>query len=373
MNQPDMNAFASGAGPAQPIRLTWRHPQGMLGLSVVNFVLRIVTLGIYNFWGKTEVRRRIWSGVRIEGEPLQYTGTGKELFLGFLIIFGAVIIPIMVLSVGAALALGPESDAFDMFQFALYGAIFFLTGIAIYRAQRYRLSRTFWRGIRGGLAGRSRDYAWTHFWTGLLIPLTVGWIVPWRSTRLQGIITRDMRFGDRPFQFNAPSGPLYGRFAVLWVAATAIVLAAVVAAYGLFVADMAAYDPSLGRPFALRPATVGTMFALAAGAYLVYAVISAWYRAKQINHFAAHTHFDKASFRSRVTAGGLIWIGVTNILIVLFTLGLLIPIAQARAARYLVENLEIVGAVALGEIVQGADLGIHRGEGLAQAFDVDAF
>ncbi len=115
------------------------------------------------------------------------------------------------------------------------------------------------------------------------------------------------------------------------------------------------------------------MIALAAAAYIVYSIVSAWYRAKQINHFAAHTHFDKASFRSRVTAGGLIWIGVTNILLVIFTLGLLIPVAQARAARYLVENLEIVGAVSLDEIAQGADAGIRRGEGLAQAFDVDAF
>jgi uncharacterized membrane protein YjgN (DUF898 family) len=115
------------------------------------------------------------------------------------------------------------------------------------------------------------------------------------------------------------------------------------------------------------------MIALAAAAYIIYSIVSAWYRAKQINHFAQHTHFDKASFKSRVTAGGLIWIGVTNILLVIFTLGLLIPVAQARAARYLVENLEIVGAVSLGEIAQGADPGIRRGEGLAQAFDVDAF
>jgi uncharacterized membrane protein YjgN (DUF898 family) len=373
MDQADTMTFSPGPAEAQPVRLSWRHPKGLLGLSVANFVLRILTLGIYNFWGKTEVRRRIWSAVRLEGEPLQYTGTGKELFLGFLIVFGAVVIPIMLVSVGAAFAFGPESTAFDVFQFALYGALFLLTGVAVYRAQRYRLSRTFWRGIRGGLAGRSRDYAWAYFWTGLLIPLTAGWIVPWRSTKLQGMITRDMRFGDRAFAFNAPSGPLYARFAVLWIAAVAIATAAGIAAYSLFMADVAAFDPSLGREFALTPPTVGRMLALAAAAYITYAIISAWYRARQINHFAAHTHFDKASFKSRVTAGGLIWIGVTNILLVIFTLGLLIPVAQARAARYLVENLEIAGGVSLGEIAQGADAGIRRGEGLAQAFDVDAF
>ncbi len=53
--------------------------------------------------------------------------------------------------------------------------------------------------------------------------------------------------------------------------------------------------------------------------------------------------------------------------------GLFGPIIQARTARYLVENLSIDGLVPLAAIAQGADQGIKRGEGLAQAFDVDAF
>ena len=80
------------------MRLGWSQPAGMVGLSVKNFLLRIVTLGIYGFWGKTEVRKRIWSGIRLNGEPLQYSGTGKELFLGFLVIFGVVVLPTMLVS-----------------------------------------------------------------------------------------------------------------------------------------------------------------------------------------------------------------------------------------------------------------------------------
>ena len=167
--------------------------------------------------------------------------------------------------------------------------------------------------------------------------------------------------------------PLYARFAVLWIAAIAIGAAAAIAAHGLFLADVAAFDPSLGRPFALRPATVGIMIALACCGLHRLLDRQRLVPRQADQSLRPHTHFDKASFKSRVTAGGLIWIGVTNILLVIFTLGLLIPVAQARAARYLVENLEIVGAVSLGEIAQGADPGIRRGEGLAQAFDVDAF
>ena len=59
--------------------------------------------------------------------------------------------------------------------------------------------------------------------------------------------------------------------------------------------------------------------------------------------------------------------------IALFTLGLLSPVAQARAARYFVEHLQIEGSAALGQIIQRAEADGTRGEGLAQAFDIDAF
>ena len=36
------------------------------GGTLLNGLLRILTLGVYHFWGKTEVRQRIWSAVRID-------------------------------------------------------------------------------------------------------------------------------------------------------------------------------------------------------------------------------------------------------------------------------------------------------------------
>ena len=63
-------AAASGRGP-ETLAITWAgNPWDLVGLSFKNFLLTVITLGIYSFWGKTEVRKRIWSSVRIQGEPL---------------------------------------------------------------------------------------------------------------------------------------------------------------------------------------------------------------------------------------------------------------------------------------------------------------
>lgn len=356
----------------EPVRLSWSTPAGMLVLSVVNFVLRIVTLGIYHFWGKTEVRRRIWSSVRINGEPLAYTGTGKELFLGFLVIFAIVVIPTLLVSVGIALFAGPNSTFAALFQTGMYVVFFGLTGVAVHRAQRYRLARTEWRGIRGGLDGSSLAYAWAYCWTAALIPLTLGWIIPWRTTRLQGLITNDMRFGNRKFHFDATSASLYPRFVGLWFGGIILYSGLLIALYFIFFEKFIRARVE-GVPYLPAARDVALAIAIFLLVSLLIGLISAWYRAGMYNLFAAHTSYAGARFSGNADAPSLIWLTVTNFLLAFLTLGLLTPIAQMRSARYFVSRLTLTGELPLGEIMQGAEDQIRRGEGLAQAFDVDAF
>lgn len=360
----------------EPLALAWKQQSGFIGISIVNFILRILTLGIYHFWGKTEVRRRIWSAVRLNGEPLEYTGTGWELFLGFLVVFFGLFVPFTLLMVALLFAFGPESPALAIFQVLLYVFFFYLFGVAIHRAMRYRLSRTRWRGIRGGLEGSSWAFAWAHFWTALLIPLTLGWIAPWRATKLQGLLHNGMRFGSRPFRFTAGSGPLYPRFAVLWVCGMLLFGVAAGMIWSLVSASMG--DGQLGGapgqpPRPPDPMLIGQIALVVIAAYIVLGILSAWYQAKAFNHYAANTHIENATFRGNATAGSLIWLAISNLLIVTLTLGVLAPVAQARAARYMVDRLSIDGTVPLAEILQRAEDPMRRGEGLAQVFDVDAF
>lgn len=373
---------ASGLPPAGPaaaappapaparLRLGWSGTHGLTGLSVLNLLLKIATLGIYGFWGRTEIRRRVWSAIRLDGEPLEYTGHGRELLLGFLVVFGIVMLPTIAVTLAATLFAGPAVGG--AVQVATYIVFALLYGIGTYRAQRYRLSRTRWRGIRMRLAGSSWTYGWTYLWTLALLPLTLGWIAPWRTTLLQRLLTRDTSFGDRPFRFTASSGPLYARYTILWLG-TAMIAAGALAVIG----RQAMALTQGGRLAPLAEADkmrLGvTVVVTLAIAYLLYGVVAAWYRAKVINHFAAHTHFETARLVGTASAAGLVWLAVSNALIVIGTVGILAPVAQARATRYLVDHLTIAGDIDLAAIRQAPDDGETRGEGLAQAFDIDAF
>lgn len=420
------NAPAERANPQGiHLELSWLSPIGMIGLSVANFVYRILTLGIYDFWARTEVRKRLWSAIRLDGEPLVYTGTGKELFLGFLIVFGVVLLPILVISVAAILIFGPNSVAANLIQVTIYLVVFVLFGVGIYRAQRYRLLRTTWRGIRGSLEGKSMPYAMTYFLTALLVPMTLGWIIPWRTTKLQSMITNDAKFGSEPFAFRGNSGPLYGPFAVLWFGVLALFFVASLIS-GIVIASIQdGLDPGVQPPDEIKQIYGLALLAVFALAYLFYLFMSAWYRARTINHFAECTFIDNARFRGRATGAGLLWVDLSNLailfagsLIVIALVGavgtlivtiaatvlpageltpedvtayaatiaaplvvlvaalsftLLLPVTQARSMGYLINNLSLEGTVDVDKIAQSTADPMATGEGLAQAFDVDAF
>ena len=181
------------------------------------------------------MRQRIWSAVRVDGEPLEYRGTGSELFRGFLIVFFFILLPLALITFVVPLLWGTKAADRGILESLLWIIVFSLWGFGIHRARRYRLSRTRWRGIRAGLSGRSAPFAWTYLWTTVLIPVTLGWILPWRAARLQRALFNETYFGDKAFAFTGRAGPLYKRFWLVWVSAI-VLFGAVLAAIGAVLA-----------------------------------------------------------------------------------------------------------------------------------------
>jgi uncharacterized membrane protein YjgN (DUF898 family) len=369
-----MAVIGSAAAPTNPAggnRIAWVHPPGgFLGLSLLNGLLRVLTLGVYHFWGKTEVRQRIWSAVRVDGEPLQYRGTGGELFRGFLVVFVLVLVPIGIVTLAVPLIWGPKAALRGAFESVVWIIIFALWGFGIHRARRYRLSRTTWRGIRAGLSGRSAPFAWTYLWTTVLIPLTLGWILPWRAARLQRALFNETCFGDKAFTFTGRSGPLYRRFWLVWVSAIVLFIAAV-AAVSVVIGVKYAGGGAPNQP--VSGAVAAGIAAIIFTAFLIFAMIRAWYSSRMFNYFASETIYEGCRFRLGATVPSLVWLVASNYLLRVLSLGVLSPIAEARSTRYIVDRLTFEGPVDWQKVGQNTDALLSRGEGLAEAFNVDAF
>src|SRR5271154_474397 len=113
-------------------------------LRIKGAALLILTLGLYRFWFATDVRRFLWSNTEIEGDTLEYTGLATELLVGFLFAV-AILVPLCTVFAIGALALSPRAPVSVAAGIVL---IALLAEFALYRARRYRLTRTVFRGVQ---------------------------------------------------------------------------------------------------------------------------------------------------------------------------------------------------------------------------------
>ena len=176
-------------------------------------LLELVTLGFYRFWLATDMRRHFWSHTSVEGDAPEYTGTAKELLIGFLIAL-AILVPLNL----AYFFIAFEVELWKAFaSIPLVIFVFLFYQFAMYRARRYRLSRTIWRGVRFWMKGSGWDYAWrVGLWT-LLAVITLGLALPWYHAALERFKMRHSFYGDLPGRFDGTGSGLFGKVYWLWL------------------------------------------------------------------------------------------------------------------------------------------------------------
>jgi uncharacterized membrane protein YjgN (DUF898 family) len=175
-------------------------------LAFVTGLLTVITLGIYRFWAKTRLRKYIWSSISVDGDAFEYTGTGLEKLLGFLvaIVFLAVYlagIQLILTFAGLGIVSAQENElaVLASVYLSFFAVVPFLL-FAIYRSRRYKLARTRFRGIRFGMESAAWGYALRAIGHYLLTALTFGILLPRQSFYLEKFMTDRSYYGDARFE-----------------------------------------------------------------------------------------------------------------------------------------------------------------------------
>ena len=271
-------------------------------IALTNLILTFLTVGIYRFWAKTRIRRYFISRVSFLGDPLEYSGTGMELFIGFLIVL-AVLVPLFIVTGILRYFLerpGAETTTVAIFQAGYFLALYFLYHVAVYRAQRYRLSRTSWRGIRGGQVGSAMLYAICAIGLGVLTVATVGLAYPVMRRFLVRYRINHLAFGTETLQLECGVGRLLAGWMVPWLFFAAIL--------GYVGYSLAQKDWSVIKNAA--PDMVGAVFISMFTTKVVIAMailpfgflLLIWYRVFEIRQWINHSRFGELAFASRLRA-----------------------------------------------------------------------
>ena len=328
--------------------ITFVEPaESFLSLSIRNFGLTLATLGFYSFWARAEARRQLHRSIRIGGQPLDYTGTGREAFVAFLI--GMLTTVIMVSAFlffflnsggsGGASEARAALSSFRIQRLAITLPLIFLLGSVVYRKRKQILRRTWWRGQHFDLDGQPYAYALQHFWTAFLVPLTLGWAGPWRASKLEQRKINEMHIGGQRFQAAASVAPLYKAFAALWFGGGAIYVVTMVL-LGVTIGDQVIQAiERLSYVPLLAPAIMKTgLWVLAVGLAPVVGFIL-YYRAAWIEHQISNLVFDDARLHLKLPkvrfAAMMLWNGFVKII----SFGAFQPVTDAAMVRFIIARI----------------------------------
>jgi uncharacterized membrane protein YjgN (DUF898 family) len=390
-----MVALQEAGGPALPAatktqRLVYDGTLFQLyEIYLLNLVLNVVTIGIFRFWAKTRIRRYVWSHVSFQGDRLEYTGTGGELFKGFLIVLGFVVL-FGILQGVLQFAAGPTSAVVIATQIGFVIFVAYLALVAHYTAQNYRLTRTLWRGVRGGMTGSGWSYGIKALGLSLLLPLSLGLAQPWVSAKLVNWRANASWFGSERLQLDLRAGPLYAAFfisVVLTILLSAIFVGAIIGiAYatdwldidGFFAFIREQAEGAGSRPDEMQSRiilgfVVTAYLSILVGFGFAYLLGWAFYVAAFYRVTAGAAQFANLRFASLAGTGALIGLWLGNAVIYIVTLGFGYPIVVQRTLRFIVRNLEIRGELEGAALSQSTIARPRFGEGLLEAFDPGMF
>lgn len=325
-------------------------------IMLVNWLLTMVTLGIYAFWARVKEHVYLFNETEFGGNRFSYHGTGKELLLGSLKAFAILII----LSVGAAFL--PQVYGVIV----LYLGMILMVPLALHGSRRYQLSRTSWRGIRFSFRGALSECYRIYLLQLPLSVLTLGIYYPQYCVAARRYWTEHTYFGNTPFTYHGSPADLALHFAPFHQLALLVVLIAWILPEGyqlMFGADL---DFDTNRYLAAS-------LMLQIAGYVLLGIAFLYWKAHAHRYHWAHTTLAGGTLCSSLTGGALLRKRLWWIVLLIITLGFGYAWVRCDQVRF------YTGIVTMPQEPQWEQ--IERalqdveysatGEGLAAAFDLD--
>lgn len=306
------------------------------GIWIVNLLLSIVTLGIYSAWAKVRTKKYFYQNTYVAGRSFDYHATGKQILIGRLIVIAGII-------AYAVLAIIP------LLNLLMILGLLFLIPYLLVRSLRFNARMSSWSNVRFAFHGTTGQAASNYFLYPIIAGLTLYTTWPFVTRAVQRFHVSGHTFGKTPMHFDAPIGPFYkAAFAALAWSAVAIIGIFQVLGSGLPVLSL--FD---GIESGINNLSeVFTVFVMIAAYLLVLVPAAIIYHSMVRNTVYNYTILGKGHrFYSDVSPLRMLWISVTNLVVIVLTLGLMLPWAHVRRVRYLASHTTFVAGGPLDEFI----------------------
>lgn len=361
---------------------------------IVNILLSILTLYVYSAWAKVRTQRYFAGNTFVDGSAFEYHATGMQILLGRIVAVALFIVFVLLGTIDPAI------------QAATTLLLMLVLPWVVWRSLKFSLRMTGYRNVRFGFSG-SLGGAYSTLLVWPFLPLLIGGLVagaaayflesgkvaailmglavlasvlmmPWVQQKVAHYCLNGFRFGQASFSGTPSTASYYGIYLKafgLWLLISTVIAAiaaVVVGVLGMLSADsLTAFSENMeeGNSAALVAPIAVSYLAL----FLIGFLIKAYLSVRIREHLLSQTLLDeKVNFESTMRVVPLVWLLVSNLLLLVVTLGLATPWTKVRLARYEAENTVLHSANGLHAVIDAEHA--HQsslGEEIGDAFDMD--
>ncbi|MGP5360155.1 YjgN family protein, partial [Psychrobacter celer] len=336
----------------------------------VNVLLCIVTIGIYYPWAKVRTRRYFYANTEYADRYFDYHATGKQLFFGYLIgvlillamqvvgsilPFVGIILPVILFAfipwiIWRSLKFNMRMTSFSNVRFSFIGnlkpayIIYMLIPVLGYAAAALLAFGSI-LPMSNIDEGTNAAFAFLVFAVGIIAAIAIGvYSIGLFTKKAAEYQIGQTKFGQGNFLINIHTG----KFIKIQLKRVLIIIG------GLFLLSILSgllFASAMSGGFNLNnissdieganssPLFVVGFLVIYFGFIATFLFATAYSYSRQRQYLFENTTLDNAiTFQSTVGARGYFYILLTNMLLVLFTVGLALPWAKVRVARYIADH-----------------------------------
>jgi len=380
---------------------------------IVNIALTILTLGIYSAWAKVRTNRYIYANTYLNGSNFEYNADPIKILIGRVVVIGIYVIFVvffeylMMYKVAGVIAL----------------IAFILMPWLVRQAVSFKLRNTSYRNIPFKYTGKTSDFYLFFVVHILLNMVTLFLAFPYSYAKFKKLIIGKSEYGQGKFNFEGTAGEVYSIYILIFVWSILFMMGIVmvfsllgVVLGGIFggdevgmlteSADMASVFADLnGSMIDMNStmvdinstmmdtnsslavdgnvtyseeelASIGLIGILGFGAMmLVYLPLIFWQKGFSDGYFSNYVRnfsmLDASPLKGTMSPFKLGMISLSNVVMIILSLGLLYPWAKIRYLRYKLEHTHFRCSDYEQFESLGYETGSTVGEEMVDFFDID--
>lgn len=334
------------------------HGQGFefFKIWIVNIFLTIITLGIYSPWALVRNRRYFYGNTQVMNARFDYLADP------FKILIGRIIAVILLIVISALSALNPALYAIAIL--ALYAALPWI----INKSLRFNAYNTSYRNIRFDFNGTYFKAFMAFIVWPILGLLSVFLLMPLALKKQQEYIANNSLYGRTNFELTLPTGAVY---LITFISITISIVVGI-AVYFAFSGTDTSFLENANPDLSADQAALNAKIFLGILAFYFGVLISTFYLFVMMTNLMYNNLILAGNgFKSTLTIAGYAGLILTNLVLLIVTLGIATPWIKVRNARYMASKLQFIANGNIEEFVQAeANETSALGEQIGDVFEL---